>query len=34
MGLFYEFLNDESVKMMGVEAGGTGEKTGQHAARF
>lgn len=33
MGLFYEFLNDR-VKMIGVEAGGKGIQTGQHAARF
>ncbi|MFK8011757.1 MAG: tryptophan synthase subunit beta [Marinicellaceae bacterium] len=32
MGLFHEFLNDESVKMYGVEAEGKGLKTGQHAA--
>jgi tryptophan synthase beta chain len=34
IGLFHEFLNDESVKMIGVEAGGTGSGLGQHAARF
>ncbi|MGD9875072.1 MAG: tryptophan synthase subunit beta [Kiritimatiellia bacterium] len=34
MGLFYAFLKDKSVKMFGVEAGGRGLKTGQHAARF
>jgi tryptophan synthase beta chain len=34
IGLFHEFLNDESVKMTGVEAGGTGSGLGQHAARF
>lgn len=33
MGLFYEFLNDD-VKMIGVEAGGKGIETGEHAARF
>ncbi|MDA8213910.1 MAG: tryptophan synthase subunit beta [Nitrospiraceae bacterium] len=33
MGLFYEFLNDD-VKMLGVEAGGRGIETGEHAARF
>lgn len=32
MGLFYEFLNDESVVMYGVEAGGFGIKTGKHSA--
>ena len=34
IGLFYEFLNDESVRMIGVEAGGLGIATGLHAARF
>src|ERR1700704_2423775 len=34
MGLFYPFLNDESVKMVGVEAGGEGIEAGKHAARF
>ncbi|MCX6377222.1 MAG: tryptophan synthase subunit beta [Armatimonadetes bacterium] len=34
MGLFYEFIRDESVKMLGVEAGGVGRELGQHAARF
>ncbi|MDA2938059.1 tryptophan synthase subunit beta [Acidobacteria bacterium AH-259-A15] len=34
IGLFYEFLNDESVRMVGVEAGGKGKELGQHAARF
>ncbi len=33
MGLFYEFLVDD-VKMIGVEAGGRGIVTGEHAARF
>jgi tryptophan synthase beta chain len=33
MGLFYEFLN-EDIKMVGVEAGGKGIETGEHAARF
>ncbi|MEH6566077.1 MAG: tryptophan synthase subunit beta [Halopseudomonas sp.] len=32
IGLFHPFLNDESVKMYGVEAGGHGIATGQHAA--
>jgi len=32
MGLFYEFLNDESVSLYGVEAEGLGMKTGKHAA--
>jgi tryptophan synthase beta chain len=34
MGLFYEFLNDLSVKMYGIEAGGLGIERGKHAARF
>ncbi len=34
MGLFYPFLEDKSVKMVGVEAGGRGIKPNQHAARF
>lgn len=33
IGLFYEFLNDK-VKMIGVEAGGKGIETREHAARF
>jgi tryptophan synthase beta chain len=33
MGLFYEFLK-EDIKMVGVEAGGRGIETGEHAARF
>src|ERR671922_248604 len=32
MGLFYPFLNDETVKMTGVEAAGSGLETEQHAA--
>jgi tryptophan synthase beta chain len=34
IGLFYPFLNDASVKMTGVEAGGLGIFPEQHAARF
>ncbi len=34
IGLFYPFLQDESVKMVGVEAGGLGIQPEQHAARF
>jgi tryptophan synthase beta chain len=34
IGLFHPFLGDTSVKMIGVEAGGTGDALGQHAARF
>jgi tryptophan synthase beta chain len=32
IGLFYPFLNDGSVAMYGVEAGGDGLETGRHAA--
>jgi len=32
MGLFYPFINDKSVHIYGVEAGGTGIATGKHAA--
>jgi tryptophan synthase beta chain len=32
MGLFHPFLDDASVRMIGVEAGGHGVETGQHAA--
>ena len=34
IGLFHPFLNDEAVRMIGVEAGGSGNELGQHAARF
>ena len=34
IGIFYDFLGDKKVKLIGVEAGGRGEKLGQHAARF
>ena len=34
IGLFHPFLSDESVRMIGVEAGGLGSGLGQHAARF
>ena len=34
IGLFYEMLKHESVRMIGVEAGGRGRKLGDHAARF
>ena len=34
IGLFYPFLDDQSVKLVGVEAGGLGIKPEQHAARF
>lgn len=32
MGIFYPFLEDEKVRLVGVEAGGLGLKTGKHAA--
>lgn len=32
IGMFYPFLNDEGVKLIGVEAGGRGLDTGEHAA--
>ncbi len=32
IGLFHEFLGDDSVKMVGVEPGGRGLEVGQHAA--
>ena len=34
IGIFYEFLGDKKVKLIGVEAGGRGEQLGEHAARF
>ena len=34
IGLFFEFLEDPGVRMTGVEAGGRGITTGDHAARF
>lgn len=34
IGLFYAFLGDEQVRMVGVEAGGQGLVPGMHAARF
>jgi tryptophan synthase beta chain len=32
MGLFHPFLDDPTVRMIGVEAGGSGVETGKHAA--
>ncbi|MCB1683690.1 MAG: tryptophan synthase subunit beta, partial [Pseudomonadales bacterium] len=32
IGLFYPFIDDASVRMVGVEAGGDGIETGRHAA--
>ncbi|MGD2116229.1 MAG: pyridoxal-phosphate dependent enzyme, partial [Acidobacteriota bacterium] len=34
IGIFTAFLEDERVRLIGVEAGGTGEELGEHAARF
>lgn len=34
MGAFYDFLRNKDVKLVGVEAGGTGKKIGEHAVRF
>ena len=31
-GMFYPFIEDSSVKLVGVEAGGRSERTGDHAA--
>jgi tryptophan synthase beta chain len=34
IGIFYDFIGDKKVKLIGVEAGGRGESLGDHAARF
>jgi len=34
IGLFYEFLDEPDIRLVGVEAGGHGIKQGEHAARF
>jgi tryptophan synthase beta chain len=34
IGIFFEFLKDKKVRLIGVEAGGRGEGLGEHAARF
>ncbi len=34
IGLFHPFIEDADVRMIGVEAGGEGIRTGKHAARF
>jgi len=34
IGLFYDFLQDPGIRMIGVEAGGRGPALGDHAARF
>ena len=34
MGIFHRFIDDESVRLVGLEAGGSGIDSGRHAARF
>ncbi|HEY7304825.1 MAG TPA: tryptophan synthase subunit beta [Bryobacteraceae bacterium] len=34
IGIFYPFMNDTAVRLIGVEAGGRGTELGEHAARF
>jgi tryptophan synthase beta chain len=34
IGIFYEFIKDKKVNLIGVEAGGRSEALGDHAARF
>src|SRR6195256_4861108 len=34
IGIFYDFLKDKKVQLIGVEAGGRGSALGEHAARF
>jgi tryptophan synthase beta chain len=34
IGIFYPFVSDKAVQLIGVEAGGRGHKLGDHAARF
>jgi tryptophan synthase beta chain len=34
IGIFYDFLKDPKVELIGVEAGGRGSALGEHAARF
>jgi tryptophan synthase beta chain len=34
IGIFYDFLKDKEVELIGVEAGGRGSALGEHAARF
>lgn len=34
IGIFHPFIEDKSVKLIGIEAGGRGPELGQHAARF
>src|SRR3989475_1230699 len=34
IGIFHDFLKDKKVRLIGVEAGGRGDRLGEHAARF
>ena len=34
IGVFYEFISDSNVRLIGVEAGGRGAQLGDHASRF
>lgn len=34
MGMFFDFLDEESVRLVGVEAGGRGPRPGEHAAKL
>jgi tryptophan synthase beta chain len=34
IGIFHPFLQDEGVRLIGIEAGGRGAELGEHAARF
>jgi tryptophan synthase beta chain len=34
IGIFHEFIKDQKVQLIGVEAGGRGQRLGEHAARF
>ncbi len=34
MGMFFDFLDEESVRLIGVEAGGRGTRSGEHAAKL
>ena len=34
IGIFHAFIADDTVRLIGVEAGGTGPQLGRHAARF
>ncbi|MBX3711307.1 MAG: tryptophan synthase subunit beta [Lysobacter sp.] len=34
IGIFHPFLEDSSVRLIGIEAGGQGKELGEHAARF